>query len=70
MNPVAFTVGPLEIRWYSLCILAAALTGLFVMEKEAGRFGIRKDFIFNMMFWVFIFCSCEFVHIILLYYLI
>lgn len=54
MNPIAFNIGPLEIRWYSLCILAAALVGLFVMEKEAGRFGIRKDFIFNMMFWVFI----------------
>ena len=50
MNPVAFTVGPLEIRWYSLCILAAAIIGLIVMEKEAGRFGIRKDFIFNMLF--------------------
>ena len=55
MNPVAFTIGNFEIRWYSIFILSAAIAGLLVMEKEANRFNIRKDFIFNMMFWTFIF---------------
>ena len=55
MNPVAFTVGPFEVRWYSIFILSAALTGLFFMEREAKRFKISSDTIFNMMFGAFLF---------------
>lgn len=55
MNPIAFTVGPFEVRWYSICILSAALFGLLLMEKEAKRLHISTDTIFNMMFWAFIF---------------
>ena len=55
MNPIAFTVGPFEVRWYSICILSAALFGLLLMEKESKRLHISTDTIFNMMFWAFIF---------------
>ena len=55
MNPIMFTLGNLEIRWYSVLILLAFITAYFVVSKEAKRFGIKKDFTFNMMFWVLVF---------------
>ena len=54
MNPVAFVFAGIEVRWYSLFILAAVLIGIFLIENESKRFNIRQDFIFNMMFWAFI----------------
>ncbi|MCR4581557.1 MAG: prolipoprotein diacylglyceryl transferase [Bacilli bacterium] len=54
MNPVAFTIGVFEIRWYSIFILAAVIFGYITINREAKRFGIRGDFVFNMMFWSFI----------------
>ena len=54
MNPVAFTIGVFEIRWYSIFILAAVIMGYITINRECKRFGIRSDFVFNMMFWAFI----------------
>ena len=55
MNPIAFTIGNIEIRWYSLLILVGFLVAWFLIAREAKRFGIKGDFIFNMLFWVLIF---------------
>jgi phosphatidylglycerol:prolipoprotein diacylglycerol transferase len=55
MNPIAFTIGNFEIRWYSIFILAAVILTLIVIEKEAVRLGVRKDFVFNLMFSAFLF---------------
>ena len=55
MNPVAFTIKGYDIRWYSIFILLAVVVTLWVIEKEAKRLGVRKDYIFNMMFSAFLF---------------
>ena len=55
MNPVIVTLGSFELRWYSVLILVGALLALFLIEKEAKRFGINKEFVFNMLFWGIIF---------------
>jgi phosphatidylglycerol:prolipoprotein diacylglycerol transferase len=55
INPVAITISGFEIKWYSLFILAAVVLGIFTINREAKRFNIREDFVFNMMFWAFIF---------------
>ena len=55
MNPVIVTLGSFELRWYSVLILVGALIALFLIEKEAKRFGINKEFVFNMLFWGIIF---------------
>ncbi len=54
MNPVAFTISGIEIRWYSIFILGAVLAGIYFIERESKRFNVRSDFVFNMMFWAFI----------------
>lgn len=55
MNPVAFSVFGFEIRWYSLLILIGVLLAFFSLMKEAKKFNISSDFIFNMFFWTIIF---------------
>jgi len=46
-NPVAFNIGPLEVRWYGIMIGIAVLALLTVMLKEAKRLGVTHD-IYNI----------------------
>ena len=55
MNPVLISIGPLEIRWYSILILAAVLIGISLFMKEGKKFNISKDFLFNLAFWTIVF---------------
>ena len=55
MNPIAFTIGNIEIRCYALFILVGVLLAFFIIKKEAKRFNIKSDFIFNLCFWAIIF---------------
>lgn len=55
MNPVIFSIGNYELRWYSVIMLFAFIVGYFFVNKEAKRFDVSKDFIFNMIFWALIF---------------
>ncbi len=54
MNPVFFTVGPYEVRYYSLFILIGVFIAYFMMIREAKKFDISTDHIFNMFFWTII----------------
>lgn len=54
MSPVFFTIFGLEIRYYSLFILIGVFIAYFMMTKEAKRFNISADDIFNMFFWTMI----------------
>ncbi len=54
-SPVIFTIGSVEIRWYSLFILVAFIFAYYLVTKETRRFRVNSDFIFNLAFWVFIF---------------
>lgn len=55
INPVALTLGPLEIRWYAILILLGAIVGILLAEVEAKKKGISKDDIFDLAFWMLIF---------------
>ena len=55
MNPIFITIGNIEIRWYAIFILIGVLIALYLIKKEATRFNIKTDFIFNMCFWGIIF---------------
>ena len=54
MDPVLFNIGKIEIRWYSILILVSFFVALFVVTREAKKFGIKSDFIFNMLFWTLV----------------
>lgn len=55
MNPVMFTLFNIEIKWYSFLILIGIIIGIFLVEKEAKKFNISRDDIFNMCFYAIIF---------------
>lgn len=55
MNPIIFSIGKFDIRWYSVLILVAVISVFFLAEREAQRFNIKNDFMFNLMFWGLIF---------------
>lgn len=55
MNPVAFSIGPLEIRWYSICILTGIIVAYLLAKHESKKFNYEKDFIFDLAFYVVIF---------------
>ncbi len=55
MSGVLFTIGNFEIRIYSVLILLAVIIGYFMITSEAKRFQIKKEFMFNMLFWTLIF---------------
>ncbi|NLA33079.1 MAG: prolipoprotein diacylglyceryl transferase [Mollicutes bacterium] len=55
MNPVFFRLGSFEIRWYSLLLIVGIVLSFFIVSKEAKKFGMNNDFVFNMLFWTIIF---------------
>ena len=55
MNPIMVSIGGFEIRWYSVLILVAFFVAYYFVQKEAKRFNVKSDFVFNMLFWVLIF---------------
>ena len=54
MEPVIFTIFGVSIRWYSLLILIGIIIGIFLVMKEAKKFNLNQDTIFNMCFYAII----------------
>ena len=55
MNPIMFSIGDFQVRWYSVLILVAFFIAYFLIKSEAKKFKISSEFVFNMLFWVLIF---------------
>jgi len=43
INPIAFTIGSLTVRWYGIIVAIAIALLLLVMVREAKRRGITRD---------------------------
>lgn len=54
MNPELINLFGLSIRWYSVLILIGAALGIYLLKREAKRFGMNWDFVFNLSFWTLI----------------
>ena len=54
MNPVAFTIFNVDVKWYSIFILAGIIIAYILIRGEAKKFNINNDFITNLLFWVII----------------
>ncbi len=55
MNPVMFNIGKISIRWYSFLILVGVLIGVFLLIREAKKFGIPKETIIDLSFYTIVF---------------
>jgi len=51
---IAFSIFGFDIRWYSILILVGVLLAFLIVNSETKRFGIKKEFMFNLMFWTII----------------
>jgi phosphatidylglycerol:prolipoprotein diacylglycerol transferase len=50
-QPIMFSLGPLQIHWYGLCLVLAISAGFFVFYKLARAGGLESDLIFDLGFW-------------------
>lgn len=51
INPVAFSLGGLEVRWYGILIAFGILIAYFVGQKEAVKRGLPEDFLADLLIW-------------------
>jgi phosphatidylglycerol:prolipoprotein diacylglycerol transferase len=49
-NPVAFTIGPLTVRWYGIMAAIAVASLLVIMLREAKRLGITR-YLYGISLW-------------------
>lgn len=47
-DPTAFSLGPLDVRWYALFILTGIFTGIGLSSWLAGRRGLDPDFLLDL----------------------
>ena len=50
IDPVAFTIGSLQIRWYGIMVAIAVASLLVIMLRESKRLGITRD-IYSISLW-------------------
>ncbi|MGM0436838.1 MAG: prolipoprotein diacylglyceryl transferase [Bacillota bacterium] len=49
MNPIAFKIGFLSVRWYGILIGSAVLIGFFLVIKESRKKGIDEEFFYDFI---------------------
>lgn len=49
LESVAFSLGPIEVRWYGIILGTAALIGLLLAIREGKRFRIVPDFFMDLL---------------------
>jgi phosphatidylglycerol---prolipoprotein diacylglyceryl transferase len=52
IDPVAFSIGPVQVHWYGIIMATAAMLGLWLATMEAKRQGLDPDILLDMMIWV------------------
>jgi len=50
VDPIAFNIGSLEIRWYGIMVALGVALLLIIMPREAKRLGIPRD-VYSIFFW-------------------
>jgi len=51
INPIAFSIGEINIYWYGILIAIAIILGLFLAKLKDKKFGIRFDEIEEFVLW-------------------
>jgi phosphatidylglycerol---prolipoprotein diacylglyceryl transferase len=51
INPVIFHLGPFELRWYSLAIVAAVIAATAISVRRSKEVGIAPDQIYSLALW-------------------
>lgn len=51
IDPVAFNLGPLSVRWYGIIIAVGVLLGYFVAQRALVKAGLHKDTLVDIIFY-------------------
>ncbi|HDJ6499395.1 TPA: prolipoprotein diacylglyceryl transferase [Staphylococcus aureus] len=51
IDPVAFNLGPLSVRWYGIIIAVGILLGYFVAQRALVKAGLHKDALVDIIFY-------------------
>jgi phosphatidylglycerol---prolipoprotein diacylglyceryl transferase len=51
LNPIAFSLGPIEVHWYGIIIGSGLALALFLAIREGDRRGLPKDTFPDLMLW-------------------
>ncbi|HWK21726.1 MAG TPA: prolipoprotein diacylglyceryl transferase [Ureibacillus sp.] len=51
IDPVAFSIGSIEVRWYGIIIACGIIIGYLVAQKEIVKRGLSEDFLADMLIW-------------------
>lgn len=50
VDPVAFSIGSLDIRWYGIMVALAVISMIIIIPREAKRVGITQD-LYGLFLW-------------------
>lgn len=51
IDPVAFHLGPIPVRWYGILIATGIVLAYLLAQREAVRLGLHEDFLGDMLIW-------------------
>lgn len=51
-NPIAFSIGNIDIRWYGILIATAMCLAVIISAKRAPKFGISGDDVLDVTIWM------------------
>jgi phosphatidylglycerol:prolipoprotein diacylglycerol transferase len=54
VNPVAFSIGALDVRWYGIMVVLAVVAVIALAVMEARRVGISDEHIYSVALWAII----------------
>ena len=52
IDPIILSVGHFMVRWYSLIVLSAIVSGIWIASREAERKGFGKENVYDLAIWV------------------
>lgn len=55
IDPVAFELGPISVRWYGILIAAAFLIGISASARLVRKAGMDEDDFYSIVLWVVLF---------------
>ena len=51
LDPIALSLGPIQVHWYGVIIGVAIVLGLYILIKESDKRGLEKDLFIDMLLW-------------------
>ena len=51
LDPIALSLGPIQIHWYGVIIGAAIALGLYLVVRESNKRGLDKDLFIDLLLW-------------------